>query len=73
MTRADQIEMVAECMAAIFEAIELAGDRGMPVGPLYAVAMSIMSLEAFTALIDMLKDTGRVRESGHVLYVMKAS
>lgn len=50
------------------EAIRTAGSRGIPSGHLYAMAMGNFSLDQYNHIINMLKNTGLVREDkSHLL------
>lgn len=49
------------------EIIKGAGTAGIPSGHLYAQLMGKMSLEQYTKFIDILKDAGKITESGNVL------
>lgn len=55
----------------IYDAIAEAGNQGIPSGHLYAMLAGIMSLDVYQAFIDVLKKTGKIKESGYVLSVIK--
>ena len=53
---------------AIREAVDAAGDAGIPSGHLYAMLMAYgLSLPAYQSLIAILVKTGKIAESGHLL------
>ena len=54
-----------DMIMALSEAIRTAGS--IPSGHLYSIVMGTLSLESYNAVINCLKNTGLVSESGHVL------
>lgn len=54
-------------LSTLLEAIESAGEVGIPSGHLYAICMGHLSLETYTNLITILKHLGLVTESNYLL------
>ena len=71
--------MNREQLAATFDVLEnlltlvtLRGSQGLPAGEMYARLMpSGITLETLQALMQILKDAGRVRESNHCYYIIE--
>ncbi len=61
----EQIAAYIQAAKALGAAIKELGS--VPSGHLYARVMDKMDLDCYNQLIDILKDAGVVRESGHVL------
>ena len=59
---------VLEITMAIHDTIKAAGSNGVPSGHVYAVVMAVLTLDQYQRVISLLKQSGVVRESGHVLY-----
>ena len=57
---------------ALKEAIEEAGEDGIPEGPLYAMVCGLMGLETFQAIIGALEDSGKIKRSGFILKSCKS-
>ncbi len=72
MTEA-QAKAVIELVAVMVETIRDAGSQGVPSGILYAAVMSMMTLEQYQQIIALMKQSGKVRESGHILYIAQRS
>lgn len=70
---AQDVQAVLQVVMIVRDAIKEAGDQGLASGHLYAVLMGKMSLETYTSIIETLKASGMVRESGHVLYYCEAT
>ena len=60
-----------ETATAIYDTIAEAGDEGIPSGHLYAMLAGIMHLDIYQAFITVLKKTGKIKESGYVLTVIR--
>ena len=60
-----QKKAVVETVLAVAEAIKSLGS--VPSGHLYARLMGHMNLESYTKVIELLKNAGLVKESGHLL------
>ncbi len=54
-------------VAALYEAISALGE--VPSGHLYAHVMGHLTMEQYNSLIGIMKRTGLITESGHVLKV----
>lgn len=67
-----RVAAAIQATAAIGEAICGFGERGIPSGELYAHICDKMSLEDYQAVIGLLKRTGLVTESNHVLKASSA-
>jgi hypothetical protein len=65
--RPNQNEDVINYAKALYEAIEMAGDRGVPSGHLYAVLMDRMNLATYEALLSLLIEGGLISQSNHLL------
>jgi hypothetical protein len=57
-----------QLIQAIDEAVEVAGPDGIPSGHLYAILMAGgVTLPAYDAALGVLKDSGRIQETGYLL------
>jgi hypothetical protein len=54
-------------VGAVYDAIESAGERGLPSGELYAALMGRMSLDTYQAIIDILVKVDKIKNTGHLL------
>lgn len=63
----EQIKAIRAVAAIILEAIEAAGERGVPSGHLYAMLMGKMSLDQYNQIISGLKRAGFVSEEYFLL------
>jgi hypothetical protein len=62
----------AKVLIAIAEAIRDMGDKGAPLGPMYAALMTHgMSYEGFTAAIDALAKAGVIRVSNNCAFFLR--
>lgn len=52
---------------AIYEAIKLAGEAGIPSGHLYAMVTGKMSLDIYQTIISVLEEKGKINNKGHLL------
>ena len=52
---------------AIYEAIKLAGDAGIPSGHLYAMVTGKMSIDIYQTIIGVLEEKGKINNKGHLL------
>lgn len=60
-------------LGAIIEAIETAGDTGLPSGHLYAHLMPTgITLDGYNKMESMLIASGRIVKRGDVLYYQKS-
>ena len=65
-------QIIDELLSAIEESIGVAGSAGAPAGVLYSAFMSTgLSLELFNKLLDILVAQGKIRKSGHLLFINK--
>jgi hypothetical protein len=60
-----QVKAMAQMVLALADAIREA--RLIPSGHLYAMTMSVLSLDEYMSLIQVLKDAKVVEESNHLL------
>lgn len=67
----DQIKSTVTAYIAVIkdigEIIKLHGEEGIPSGHLYARLMASMSLDTYTGIIGILKDSGSIIEQGYLL------
>jgi hypothetical protein len=61
----DDVKAALAVVAAVTETIRELGE--VPSGHLYARLMGRMSLETYNQIIQTIKNTGLVSETGHVL------
>jgi hypothetical protein len=67
----NQQRAVIEVVAAVLDTIKEMGPQGAPEGPLYAALMgSGCTLNQFQGIVGILVRSGKVRQSGHVLYAV---
>lgn len=55
---------------ALLDTVRATGANGAPAGPLYAASMGVLSLAHFEAIMGALVQSGKVRKSGHVYYIV---
>lgn len=67
-----QHRAAAMVVRAIIETIEEMGNEGAPLGVMYAALMGMISYESFMNVIDSLVNSGVIRVSNHVAYVVKS-
>ena len=67
----DQLSVAKRICDTILECVEVAGEQGVPSGHLYAAMMGMVSLQNYQFCISVLKDTGRITESGFLLKIKK--
>jgi len=60
-----QVNAVIQAVFAVRDAIKELGE--VPSGHLYAQLMGDMSLDTYNQIISLLKKSGKVTESGHLL------
>lgn len=63
-----QARAILEIVSAMYDVIKSRGNNGIPSGHLYAELMPILSLDQYQRFVSLLVKSGKVRESGHVLY-----
>jgi hypothetical protein len=61
----------AMVITAIIETIEEFGDRGAPLGPMYAALMGMISYNSFMSVIDALVKAEVIRVSHNCAYTVK--
>jgi hypothetical protein len=66
-TEQQQVAAILRLIQSIADAIQEAGDRGIPSGHLYAMLMHKVSLQTYEYAIGILKDAGAVTEQFHLL------
>lgn len=66
-----QVKALKALSDIILEAIKEAGPVGIPSGHLYAMLIDKISLDVYTMIISILKQGGRITESGYVLKAVK--
>jgi hypothetical protein len=59
---------MAMVITAIVETIEETGDRGAPLGVMYAALMGMISYNSFMSVIDALVKAEVIRVSNHCAY-----
>ena len=64
-------EILSRYLKVIFEAIEEAGENGIPSGHLYAILMEFMSLQTYQAIIDGLTKMGLITHKGYLIKAVK--
>jgi hypothetical protein len=64
LTRQDVALLV---IGTVYDTIKESGDNGIPSGHLYSALTGHMDLETYQRIIDILKRTGKVSESGYLL------
>jgi len=66
-----RVRATVEVLREFVAAIKSAGSMGLPSGHLYAAVMQYVELEKYNQLIQILKDTGIVREVNHCLFYVE--
>lgn len=67
-----QHRAAALVVRAIVETIEDMGTEGAPLGIMYSALCGMISYESFMNVIDSLVNSGVIRVSNHVAYVVKS-
>lgn len=61
------IEAIQYTAAAIYEAIQGAGDKGIPSGHIYAVLQGKVDLDTYSLIIRCLERAGKITNENHLL------
>jgi hypothetical protein len=64
-----QKETLRKVVAIIRDAVQEAGERGIPSGHLYAMVMGSMSLNVYQSIIAGMVDVGLITNKGHLLKI----
>lgn len=63
---------LVQVVHAILETVEECGERGAPLGPMYAAFMATgMSYDMFMQIIGGLEDGRKIKVAAHVAYFVK--
>lgn len=66
-TEQKQVAAMFNLIGIVADAIQEAGNRGIPSGHLYAMMMHKIDIHTYTFAIGILKDAGAVTEEFHLL------
>jgi hypothetical protein len=70
-TKNQKIQSWVGLCLALLEVIKAHGEEGIPSGHLYARLMGKLSLDQYQSAINLLVDSGRITNKGHLLQVVE--